>query len=64
MQLFLGLCLLVAVGWGQGSTAKAPAAASVRVTGLRTEATSEALGIDNSKPRFTWRLEASRPGVQ
>ena len=64
MQLFLGLCLLVAVGWGQGSTAKAPASAAVRVTGLKTEATSEALGIDNPKPRFTWRLEASRPAVQ
>jgi alpha-L-rhamnosidase len=31
---------------------------------LRTEATPEALGIDNAKPRFTWRLEASRPDVR
>ena len=61
MRLVLGLCLLVAAGLGQGSNAKAPAGAAVRVTGLKTEAASEALGIDNPKPRFTWRLEASRP---
>jgi len=58
------LCLLVAVVWGQGTATKAPAGAAVRVTGLRTEATTEALGIDNPKPRFTWRVEASRSGVQ
>ena len=57
IRLLAGLCLVVAIGWSQGP-------AAVRVTGLRTEAASEALGIDNPKPRFTWRLEASRPGVQ
>lgn len=37
---------------------------SIRVTGLRTDAATEALGIDNPSPRLSWRLESERPGVQ
>lgn len=39
-------------------------AGAIRVAGLRADAMSEPLGIDNPRPRLSWRIEADRPAVQ
>ncbi len=44
--------------------AVAQPAPPVRVVALETDATAEPLGIDDPAPRFTWRLEATRPAIR
>jgi len=59
--------LIVFLGLLAAASAEAQTAgvqSSIRVNGLRTDAAAEALGIDNPKPRLSWRLDADRPGVQ
>src|SRR5690242_12338237 len=55
--------LLVCLVAGRKSMAQTVPGA-VRAVGLKVDAAAEPLGIDDPAPRFTWRLEASRSGVQ
>ncbi len=45
-------------------TGLAATTAPVTITGLQTEARTEALGIDVAKPRLSWRMESQRRGAR
>jgi alpha-L-rhamnosidase len=61
---FISLLLIgLAYFLSRGATSLAAQAASLMLTGLRTEYKENPVGIDARKPRFSWQLQAGGRGV-